>query len=264
MKAAGTDYDVAILGAGLVGMALAAALARQGLRVALLERSALAAFDGPAGAGDWDQRVYAVSPGSAEFLRALGAWQRLAADRIAAIEVMDVHGDSEGAIAFSAYELGERALAWIVRTARSPRRWVEVVRTAERVDVLALRAECGRMERRRCPGHARRRRSLLHASSSVPTAYDPGSVAKPASRASRNPTGRRLLSPTLPPSVRTADARSSGLSRGKACSRGCRCLGGESRSCGRRPKRSRRSFSRWTLRRSRRASAQQAAWLSAP
>ncbi|HEX5864479.1 MAG TPA: UbiH/UbiF family hydroxylase [Casimicrobiaceae bacterium] len=137
MKAAGIDYDVAILGAGLVGMALAAALARQGLRVALLERSALAAFDGPAGAEDWDQRVYAVSPGSAEFLRGLGAWQRLAADRIAAIEVMDVHGDSEGAIAFSAYELGERALAWIVENRALAAALVEVVRTAERVDVLA-------------------------------------------------------------------------------------------------------------------------------
>ena len=137
MKTAGADYDVAILGAGLVGMALAAALARQGLGVALLERSALAAFDGPAGAEDWDQRVYAVSPGSAEFLRGLGAWQRLTADRIAAIEVMDVHGDSEGAIAFSAYELGERALAWIVENRALAAALVEVVRTATHVDVFA-------------------------------------------------------------------------------------------------------------------------------
>jgi 2-polyprenylphenol 6-hydroxylase len=137
VKTAGADYDVAILGAGLVGMALAAALARQGLGVALLERSALAAFDGPAGAEDWDQRVYAVSPGSAEFLRGLGAWQRLAADRIAAIEVMDVHGDGEGAIAFSAYELGERALAWIVENRALAAALVEVVRTTAHLDVLA-------------------------------------------------------------------------------------------------------------------------------
>ena len=137
MNTASPDYDVVILGAGLVGMALAVALTRQGLGVALLERSALAAFDGPVGAEDWDQRVYAVSPGSAEFLRGLGAWQLLATDRIAAIEVMDVHGDSEGAIAFSAYELGERALAWIVENRALAAALVEVVHTTAHLDVLA-------------------------------------------------------------------------------------------------------------------------------
>src|SRR5947208_14677756 len=114
MNTARSDYDVVILGAGLVGMALAFALARHGFAVALLERSALAAFEGPTGAEDWDQRVYAISPGSAEFLRGIGAWQRLPTDRLQPIETMDVHGDADGAIMFSAYELGERALAWIV------------------------------------------------------------------------------------------------------------------------------------------------------
>jgi len=137
MNTARSDYDVVILGAGLVGMALAFALARHGFAVALLERSALAAFEGPAGAEDWDQRVYAVSPGSAEFLRGLGAWQRLAADRIAPIELMDVHGDGGGAIAFSAYELGERALAWIVENRALAAALIEVVRTTAQVDVIA-------------------------------------------------------------------------------------------------------------------------------
>src|SRR2546430_9436549 len=108
MNTARSDYDVVILGAGLVGMALAFALARHGFAVALLERSALAAFEGPAGAEDWDQRVYAVSPGSAEFLRGLGAWQRLAADRIGPIQVMDGHGRGGCAVPFSASGLVER------------------------------------------------------------------------------------------------------------------------------------------------------------
>src|ERR1700740_359826 len=111
MTAAQCDYDAIVLGGGQVGLALAAALAREQLSVALIERGALSTFDAPAGPDDWDSRVYAVSPGSAEFLRGLGAWQRLPAERVAAIELMDVHGDADGAIAFSAYELGERALA---------------------------------------------------------------------------------------------------------------------------------------------------------
>src|SRR5213080_5022515 len=137
MSAKRADYDVIILGAGPVGLALAAGLARERLAVALLEKSALSSFDAPVGAEDWDSRIYAISPGSAEFLRAVGAWQRLPAERLAAIEMMDVRGDGDGAIAFSAYELGERALAWIVEHRELTSALVESVRTAEHVDVLA-------------------------------------------------------------------------------------------------------------------------------
>jgi 2-octaprenyl-6-methoxyphenol hydroxylase len=108
----GDRFDVVIAGAGLVGMSLAPALARAGLRVALVDRAAIAAPE--CDPETWDQRVYAVSPGSATFLRSLGAWQMLQAERIEAIEAMHVAGDAGAMLEFSAYELGERALAWIV------------------------------------------------------------------------------------------------------------------------------------------------------
>src|SRR5208282_4350128 len=98
---------------------------------------ALGAYDGPRSAEDWDQRVYALSPGSAEFLRGLGAWQRLPPERLAAVEMMDVHGDGGGAIAFSAYDLGERALAWIVENRELCATLVEAVRTCAAITVLA-------------------------------------------------------------------------------------------------------------------------------
>lgn len=103
--------DVLIAGAGLVGLALAAALARNGMTVALLDRAQpTAAFD----PDTWDARVYAISPGSAAFLARLGAWQSLSCERIEAIESMRIVGDAGAALNFSAYEIGERALAWIV------------------------------------------------------------------------------------------------------------------------------------------------------
>ena len=105
-------FDVVIAGAGLVGLALAPALARTGLRVALVDRAAVAAPESDP--ETWDQRVYAISPGSATFLRSLGAWQMLQPERIEAIEAMHVAGDAGSTLEFSAYELGERALAWIV------------------------------------------------------------------------------------------------------------------------------------------------------
>ena len=105
-------FDVVVAGAGLVGLALAPALARSGLKVALVDRACIAAPE--ADPDTWDTRVYAISPGSATFLRAQGAWQLLEAERIAPIEAMRVAGDAGATLEFSAYEMGERALAWIV------------------------------------------------------------------------------------------------------------------------------------------------------
>lgn len=105
-------FDVVIAGAGLVGLSLAPALARADLSVALVDRAPIATPESDP--DSWDARIYAISPGSAAFLRALGAWQLLPADRIAAIERMHVEGDAGGRFEFSAYDLGERALAWIV------------------------------------------------------------------------------------------------------------------------------------------------------
>ena len=107
-----SEFDVVIVGAGLVGLALARALANSGLDLALVEprppRSELP------NDGSWDSRVYAVSPGSAAFLERCGAWQRLAPERVTRIEAMRVFGDGAGArIEFDAYDAGLRELAFI-------------------------------------------------------------------------------------------------------------------------------------------------------
>ena len=108
----GTRFDAVVAGAGLVGLATAVALARAGLAVATVDRANPA--DVTSSADDWDRRIYAVSPGSARFLSAIGVWQALACERIAAVESMWIAGDAGATLEFSAYDAGERALAWIV------------------------------------------------------------------------------------------------------------------------------------------------------
>ncbi len=130
------DHDVVIVGAGLVGLALAVALARAGLAVAIVDRAGVVTPELPAAETDWDSRVYAVSPGSASLLRALGAWQGLDGTRIAAIESMQVAGDRDARLEFSAFDLGERALAWIVEERALRAALVPLVRAAG-VPVLA-------------------------------------------------------------------------------------------------------------------------------
>lgn len=104
------EADVLVAGAGLPGLALAAALGGSGLSVVVADRRAVEVVAEPC----WDTRIYAISPGNAAFLGALGAWQALPADRIAPVETMRVEGDRGAVLGFDAYDLGEPALAWIV------------------------------------------------------------------------------------------------------------------------------------------------------
>jgi ubiquinone biosynthesis UbiH/UbiF/VisC/COQ6 family hydroxylase len=138
MTAEVAECDVLIAGAGLVGLALAHALANAGLSVALADRAAVMALDSPAAGDDWDARVYAISPGSAAFLRAQGAWQALPPDRLAPVDSMRIEGDAGALLNFSAYELGERALAWIVEERALRAALVPLVRSAG----IAIHAPC--------------------------------------------------------------------------------------------------------------------------
>ncbi len=107
-------HDAAIVGGGLVGAGLALALQRGGLDVVLIEPQALPS---PPPAGAWDSRIYAISPGNAEFLRELGVWNRLDARRLQRVETMAISGDrAAGRLEFSAYDAGLRELAWIVES----------------------------------------------------------------------------------------------------------------------------------------------------
>jgi 2-polyprenylphenol 6-hydroxylase len=138
------DYDVAVLGAGLVGLSLAASLARAGMRVAIVDRSSVddsnvSVVPASSTDEDWDARVYAVSPGSVAFLNDIGAWQRLRANRLCPIESMDVRGDAGGRLTFSAHELGERALAWIVENRELHAALIASVRDTPGIDILAPR-----------------------------------------------------------------------------------------------------------------------------
>jgi ubiquinone biosynthesis UbiH/UbiF/VisC/COQ6 family hydroxylase len=107
-------FDVAIVGAGLVGSSLALALRGTGMSIALIETRPPLALPQDA---SWDNRIYAISPGSASFLEGLGAWGELPSERIERIEAMAIFGDDgQARLDFNAYEAGLGELAHIVES----------------------------------------------------------------------------------------------------------------------------------------------------
>lgn len=109
------NFDVVIIGGGLVGASLAAALKHSGLSLALVEAQPLPALPtADDSLADWDSRIYAISPGSRRYLEGCGAWAQMDTDRIAAVEEMRVFGDRDAELDFSAYQMGAAELACIV------------------------------------------------------------------------------------------------------------------------------------------------------
>jgi 2-polyprenyl-6-methoxyphenol hydroxylase-like FAD-dependent oxidoreductase len=121
--------DVLIRGSGPVGMGLALALARDGLRVGLL--GALPKKDAAP-----DVRAYALNAGSVALLRDLRVWDALPEDARTAVQDMRIHGDGGGAIEFSAWQQGIGELAWIVDAAALEQALGEAVRYAPHVQRL--------------------------------------------------------------------------------------------------------------------------------
>ena len=104
------DYDVAIVGAGIVGATLACALGGSGLRVALVEARQPARTWS---AHSRDLRVSAITSGSMQVLNALGVWPAIAAQAqpFHAMQVWDAAG---GSIGFDSAESDADSLGSIV------------------------------------------------------------------------------------------------------------------------------------------------------
>ncbi|POZ61326.1 FAD-dependent monooxygenase [Chromobacterium alticapitis] len=104
--------DIVIVGGGMVGSALAAALSGHGLSISVLEREAPMPFSAEQPP---DLRVSAISPASAGFLDGIGAWEKILAMRAAPYRRMQVwERDETAGTLFTAEEAGAPELGHIV------------------------------------------------------------------------------------------------------------------------------------------------------
>lgn len=104
--------EIAVVGGGRVGEAATLALAREGWDVAWV-----APAEAPGPAEGWDARLYAVSPGSRDWLQDLGAWAGVDTARTCDVLAMRVSGDDgQAQIVFDATEARMPRLATLVES----------------------------------------------------------------------------------------------------------------------------------------------------
>jgi len=110
------DFDIAIVGAGMVGMALAIALDRSSsLRIALLDGGPKPP---PLKQTQPDSRVVALTEASRQFLHDLEVWPLMNPEHICPYTKMEVwDGTGTGRIQFNCDEIGENNLGHIVENA---------------------------------------------------------------------------------------------------------------------------------------------------
>ena len=127
-------YDVAIIGAGMVGATLASLLSRSGFSVALVEAVEPQVFDARAEVG---LRVSAISPGSSAVLEQAGAWKLINTQRVRPYRRMQVEDGVElDPLLFDAPVFNLESLGTIVENALLQWSVWNVVSTGGLVDIF--------------------------------------------------------------------------------------------------------------------------------
>ena len=104
-------FDVIVIGGGMTGAATALGLAKQGKRVALIEREAPVSFDPEQ---PMDLRVSALSPASVALLQSLQAWDRVKEMRVCPYRRLETWENTYARLKFHADSLGLPELGFIV------------------------------------------------------------------------------------------------------------------------------------------------------
>ena len=130
--------DIAIIGAGVVGLATALALAPTGLQIALFDAQPKPSprLQGTA-LNDWDRRVTALTPASIRLLQSLGAWPLIEeSGRGGAYTDMFVW-DSEGTghVHFTAADLNIESLGTIVESSLTTNALISATEAATNLSI---------------------------------------------------------------------------------------------------------------------------------
>ncbi|WP_445767434.1 FAD-dependent oxidoreductase [Rheinheimera sp.] len=105
------QFDISVVGGGMVGAAIALALSQAGLQVALIERQPVSEFDSQSPA---DLRVSSINLASEAWLSQLGAWQALEQMRLCPYQRLQAFEQPHSIVTFNAADIKRSHLGHIV------------------------------------------------------------------------------------------------------------------------------------------------------
>ena len=117
MSAQAVVYDIVIVGAGIVGSALACALAKSSFNIAIIEAQerVIDRNEQATSVDGFDVRVSAITIASQQLLKDIGAWEIIAENRLSPYRHMHVwDAEGTGSIDFDADDINQLALGHIV------------------------------------------------------------------------------------------------------------------------------------------------------
>lgn len=111
MTTTAQQFDISIVGGGMVGAAIAVALSQAGLQVALIEKQPPVTFDA---ASAPDLRVSSINLASEAWLTSLGAWQALEKMRVCPYQRLQAFEQPGSVVTFNAADIKRSHLGHIV------------------------------------------------------------------------------------------------------------------------------------------------------
>ena len=145
-----TDYDILVVGGGMVGASLALALRDSGLRIAVIEAVPYGAGQQPS----YDDRTVALAYGSKRIFTAMGAWQCMEDGGVTPIRRIHVSDRGHfGKSMLDSLEAGVEALGYVVENRALGAALIGAMAGAENVTLvcpaqmsaLEISADCARV-----------------------------------------------------------------------------------------------------------------------
>ena len=128
----GEYVDLIIVGGGMVGLMLAAALRHTGLHIVVVERAEYQ----PMMSMGLDCRVSAIVQGNVNILKSVGVWQYLE-DKVGLMTSMRIwDGQEQGGIRYEAAEIGEDKLGILVENAALIQALQDTLKESENIELL--------------------------------------------------------------------------------------------------------------------------------
>lgn len=127
-----SEYDIAVIGGGLVGASLACALSPLGLKVALIEAVAIKAASQPS----YDDRTLALSASTCKILEGLGLWSKISHNATSIREIQVRELNRPGKVVMDPTEVGMDRFGHVLEARVFGQAMLDTLPLLENVDFL--------------------------------------------------------------------------------------------------------------------------------